>query len=162
MKHEKEKTTMKARKVLAVAPVLALCMLSTAVSHAQDAPSNVGTANCGRVSSPLYCYGIPATVNGVTGTLWIDTYVTGYNAGTGFVLFMGGLNSQYGEATVTGVSPSPAAGQVTSLTINFKGSDYKGTLTVHFSYAYSAGGGGKGGGGAGWHFTCTGGSLSFD
>ena len=44
---------------------------------------NVGSGyNCGRVSSPLYCYGLPVTVSGQpSGTLWLDTYLSGTNAG---------------------------------------------------------------------------------
>jgi len=54
-------------------------------------PINVGSGyNCGRFTAPLYCYGIPVSIgtgSSGNGTFWLDTYVTGYNAGTGFVLY---------------------------------------------------------------------------
>src|SRR5438270_5580155 len=52
---------------------------------------NVGSGyNCGRVSSPLYCYGLPVTVSGQpSGTLWLDTYLSGTNAGSGFIVWYG-------------------------------------------------------------------------
>ena len=131
--------------------------------------TNVGAGyNCGRESSPVYCYGIPVNLgNGVgnNGTFWLDTYVTGYNAGKGFVLFSG--VADLGEGTVTSNIPSTnKLGQVTQLIVNFSGAtndgdngSYTGTMTLAFTYYYSSGGGGRGGGGAGWRFICTGGSV---
>ncbi len=152
-------------------------MLGHGVGHAQDeAPgqvlqfkANVGTGyNCGRVSSPLYCYGIPVNIGsdaGGNGTFWLDTYVTGYNAGTGFVLFLG--VADLGEGIVTSNVPTTnSSGQITKLVVNFHGltndgdnGTYTGTMTLTFSYYYSSGGGGRGGAGAGWRFICTGGSV---
>ncbi|MGO9060430.1 MAG: hypothetical protein ACLQU2_24060 [Candidatus Binataceae bacterium] len=156
---------------------LVVCMLGHGVGHAQDeAPgqvlqfkANVGTGyNCGRVSSPLYCYGIPVNIGsdaGGNGTFWLDTYVTGYNAGTGFVLFLG--VADLGEGIVTSNVPTTnSSGQITKLVVNFHGltndgdnGTYTGTMTLTFSYYYSSGGGGRGGAGAGWRFICTGGSV---
>src|SRR6266568_4389121 len=71
----------------------ALAVSFCAVSHANcqtpdETPgqvlpiqTNVGTGyNCGRVSSPLYCYGIPVnmgTGSSGNGSFWLDTYTTG-------------------------------------------------------------------------------------
>jgi hypothetical protein len=125
--------------------------------------------SCGIVSSPLYCYGIPVNIgtgSGSNGTFWLDTFVTGYKAGQGFVLFSG--VADLGEATVTGNVPTTnSSGQVTQLVVSFAGTTndgdggtYTGTMTLTFSYYYSRGGGGRGGGGAGWHFLCTGGTVN--
>ncbi|SRR6266702_1046418 len=158
----------------------ALAVSFCAVSHANcqtpdETPgqvlpiqTNVGTGyNCGRVSSPLYCYGIPVnmgTGSSGNGSFWLDTYTTGYNAGTGFVAFNG--VADLGQGTVTSNTPIlNSAGQVTKLVVNFNGTTndgdngtYTGTMTLTFSYYYSSGGGGRGGG-SGWRFICTGGSL---
>jgi len=98
------------------------------------------------------------------GSFWLDTYTTGYNAGTGFVAFNG--VADLGQGTVTSNTPIlNSAGQVTKLVVNFNGTTndgdngtYTGTMTLTFSYYYSSGGGGRGGG-SGWRFICTGGSL---
>ena len=157
---------------------LGICALSLAVCQTRDEKpgqllniqTNVGSGyNCGRVSSPLYCYGIPVNIgpaNGGNGSIWLDTYVTGYNAGTGFVAFNG--VEDLGQGTVTSNAPTRnSAGQVTKLEVNFHGSTndgdngtYTGKMTLTFSYYYSSGGGGAWGGGAGWRFICTGGSLA--
>ena len=156
---------------------LGTCVLSLAVCQTRDEmpgqplniQTNVGSGyNCGRVSSPLYCNGIPVnvgTANGGNGSIWLDTYVTGYNAGTGFVAFNG--VEDLGQGTVTSNTPTMNnAGQVTQVVVNFNGptndgdnGTYTGTMTLHFSYYYSSGGGGRGGAGAGWRFICTGGSI---
>jgi len=138
--------------------------------------TNVGSGyNCGRAGSPLYCHGIPVTINGQpSGTFWLDTYISGSNAGSGFVYWHN--VADLAEATVTSNTPNYAtvssSGQtinnaVTSLVVNFKGGtndgdgdSYIGTMTLNFSYYYSAGGGGRGGAGAGWRFICTGGSIN--
>ncbi len=156
---------------------LTLAISSRALGYEQNKASkpvlrfrtNVGTGhNCGRASTPLYCYGIPVdigTADGGDGSFWLDTYVTGYNAGTGFVLWMGVAN--LGQATVTSNIPiTNSSGQVTKLVVDFRGltndgnnRPYSGMMTLTFSYYYSSGGGGKGGGGAGWRFICTGGAI---
>jgi len=160
-----------------------LCGLSNAVCQGNsDEPTNpltikanVGAGfNCGRVSSPLHCYGIPVTINGApAGTFWLDTYITGSNTGTGFVywynvadLAEGNVTSNtpiYGTVTNNGQTISHA---VTSLTVNFRGGtndgdgdSYTGTMQLKFTYSYSSGGGGRGGAGAGWRFICTDGSI---
>jgi hypothetical protein len=155
-----------------------LGMVSPAVGRAQDEKPgqvlqfrvNAGSGyNCGHVSAPLYCYGIPVNIGpsgGGNGTFWLDTHVSGYYAGTGFVLFNG--VADLGQATVTSNHPTlNSAGQVTTLVVNFKGSTndgdngtYTGTMTLTFSYYYASGGSGKGGGGSGWHFICTGGAAT--
>src|ERR1035437_1006968 len=136
------------RKQLAKAVlVLSFCALGQAILNAQDeAPdqilriqTNVGSGyNCGHASSPLYCYGIPVNIgtgSGGNGTFWLDTYVTGYKTGTGFVLFNG--VADLGEGIVTSNVPTlNSAGQVASLVVNFKGSTNDGdngtcTGTMH-------------------------------
>ena len=125
---------------------------------------NVGAGyNCGRASTPLYCYGLPVTGGG---SFWIDTYVSGYYAGRGFILWNGVAN--LGEAMTTGnETVLNGLGQVSQLSTQFAGTTndgsntpYTGTMTLTFTYYYSSGGGGKGGGGAGWRFICTGGTFS--
>lgn len=175
---KQEKVDAMRRKQLAKAVlVLSFCALGQAILNAQDeAPdqilriqTNVGSGyNCGHASSPLYCYGIPVNVgtgSGGNGTLWLDTYVTGYKSGTGFVQFSG--VADLGQGTVTSnVATLNSAGQVTTLVVRFSGSTndgdngtYTGTMTLTFNYYYSGGGGGRGGGGSGWFFRCTGGSI---
>jgi len=166
------------RNVTVLMVTLVLGMASQAVGQAQDETpgqalafqANVGTGyNCGRVSSPLYCYGIPVNIgtdSAGNGTFWLDTYTTGYKAGTGFVLFNG--VADLGQGTVTSNVPTTnASGQITKLVVNFKGSTndgdngtYTGTMTLTFTYYYSAGGGGKGGAGSGWRFVCTSGDVT--
>ena len=158
---------------------LALCALNHAVCQDVDQnfsmQANVGSGfNCGRVSSPLYCYGIPVAINGApSGTFWLDTYVSGSNAGTGFVYWSS--VADLAEASVTGNTPTygsvtnnghTISNAVTSLVVNFRGGtndgdngSYSGTMTLNFTYYYSSGGGGRGGAGAGWRFICTGGSV---
>ena len=74
---------------------LALALLALALStiptHAKDRPlaitinsSTSSPHSCGRVSYPLNCNGIPITVNGTPGTLWLDAY---YQTNSGFALF---------------------------------------------------------------------------
>ena len=170
---------MRGMRVAGVAIALGMCALTCAVCQDIDQPftihTNVGSGyNCGRVSSPLYCYGIPVTINGVpAGTFWLDTYVSGSNAGHGFVYWYS--VADLAEGTVTGNTPTYGAvtsnGQtlgsaITSLAVNFRGGTndgdngaYIGTMTLTFTYYYSSGGGGRGGAGAGWRFICTGGSA---
>ena len=168
---------MRGRQLASVALALGFCALGHANCQTEETSgqtmqiqTNVGSGyNCGRVSSPLYCYGVPVnmgTNNSGNGSLWLDTYVTGYNAGTGFIAFNG--VADLGQATVTSNTPTTnASGQVTKLTVNFNGKTndgdsgtYTGTMTLTFTYYYSSGGGGRGGAGAGWRYICTGGSLS--
>ena len=161
------------------AMALGICALNGAVCQTiPDEPkgstttitTNVGSGyNCGRVSSPLYCYGIPVSAgpaSGGNGTIWLDTYVAGYNAGTGFVAFNNVADLGQGTVTSNKILATNSAGQITSLQVNFNGSTpddggtYSGTMTLSFSYYYSSGGGGRGGAGAGWRFICTGGSIN--
>lgn len=74
---------MKGVRVARVAMALGVCVLMNVVCQGQDETpgqsltiqTNVGSGfNCGRVSSPLYCYGIPVMINGVpSGSFWLDT-----------------------------------------------------------------------------------------
>jgi len=170
---------MRGMRIAGVAMALGMCALSYAVCQDVDQPftiqTNVGSGySCGRVSSPLYCYGVPVTINGVpSGTFWLDTYVVGSNAGSGFVYWYG--VSDLAEATVTGNTPTygtvtsnghTATNAITSLRVSFRGGtndgdngSYSGTMTLTFTYYYSSGGGGRGGAGAGWRFICMGGSA---
>src|SRR3954469_21816678 len=112
---------MRGMRIAGAALALGFCALTGAVCQttSDEAPNstlniqlNVGGGfNCGRVSSPLYCYGIPVTINGVPGgTFWLDTYVSGSNAGSGFVYWNG--VADLAEATLTG--NHPMYGSVTS------------------------------------------------
>jgi hypothetical protein len=176
-KRKSKGDAMRVNRVAGVFVALGISALSLAVCRAQDEPAgqllkiqtNVGTGyNCGRASSPLYCYGIPVNMgsaSGGNGTLWLDTYVTGAEAGTGFVQFNG--VADLGEGHVTSNVPTTnSSGQVTKLVVNFNGvtndgdnGTYTGSMTLTFTYYYSSGGGGRGGAGAGWRFICTGGNL---
>lgn len=168
---------MKGKHIAGVMLALGLCAFGQAVGQSADETSgqvlqiqtNVGSGyNCGRASSPLYCYGIPVNIgtgSSGNGTFWLDTHVTGYYAGTGFVAWNG--VADLGQATVTSnTATTNSSGQVTKLVVNFNGATndgdngtYKGTMTLTFSYYYSSGGGGRGGAGSGWRFICTGGSV---
>lgn len=151
-------------------PTLMVCQTpDETAGHILQFQTNVGSGfNCGRVSSPLYCYGVPVNIgSGASGngTFWLDTYVTGTNAGSGFVVFNG--VADLGQAQVTSNIPTRnSAGQITKLVVDFNSTTndgdngtYTGTMTLTFSYYYSAGGGGRGGAGAGWRFICTGGAV---
>ncbi|KAA6459060.1 hypothetical protein DYQ86_17415 [Acidobacteria bacterium AB60] len=168
---------MRGSRLAALTLTLASCALTLSACYAQtpdEQPgqslpmqTNVGAGfNCGRVSSPLYCYGIPVTVNGVPGgTFWIDTYLTGYNAQTGFIVWYG--VADLAEAHVTSNSYVGSSSMPSSITVNFSGDtndgdggSYTGTMTLNFTYYYSSGGGGRGGAGAGYRFICTGGTVN--
>jgi len=171
----KHQHTMRMKTFVAAALTTAvLGLISPAMGHAQETEGgtfqlNVGTGYyCGRASTPLYCYGIPVnlgseTGSGGNGSFWIDTYVSGYNKGSGFLLFTG--VADLGQATITGNTPTVnPSGQVTALTVVFNGTSnegeaYTGKMTLTFSYYTARGGGGKGGGSAGLYFICTGGSV---
>ena len=70
--------------VSSIALAIASCGLAQSVCYSQTADetpgqllsiqTNVGAGyNCGRVSSPLYCYGIPIAIKGQpSGTIWLD------------------------------------------------------------------------------------------
>jgi hypothetical protein len=174
---------MRGMRIAGVAMALGMCALNGAVCQTtpDETPgqkitiqSNVGGGfNCGRVSSPLYCYGIPVSVNGApAGTFWLDTYVSGANTGTGFVYWYS--VADLAEAHITGnvphsesvTSDGHTTNAITSLQVSFvgdtndgDGGSYTGTMTLTFTYYYSSGGGGRGGAGAGWRFICTGGSI---
>jgi len=138
--------------------------------------TNVGSYgyNCGRVSSPLYCYGIPVTINGqAAGSFWLDTYLTGYNAGAGFIVWNNVADLAEGHVTGntytsgTFTSQGYTSSLPASVTVNFSGDtndgdggSYTGTMTLTFTYYYSSGGGGRGGAPAGWRYICTGGNIS--
>lgn len=167
---------MRGRQLASIGLALAFCALGQVVGYSQDEKggqilnfqTNVGTGhNCGRVSTPLYCYGIPVNIgtgSSGNGTFWLDTYLTGYNMNTGFVAFNG--VADLGEGHVSKNVPTyNSSGQVTKLVTYFSGTTndgdngtYDGTMTLTFSYYYYSGGGGRGGGGGGWYFICTGGA----
>jgi hypothetical protein len=168
---------MKAIRLAAIALALAFCAFTQVVCYSQAADetsgqtlpmrANVGSGfNCGRVSSPLYCYGIPVSVNGQpSGTLWLDSYLAGSNAGHGFIVWNG--VEDLAEATVTGISTVGGTSMPSQVTVAFSGGtndgdngSYHGTMTLNFTYYYSSGGGGRGGAGAGYRFICTGGTVN--
>src|SRR5260370_26200204 len=121
---------MKRMRIAGAVMALGMCALSQGVCYSQDEKpgqvlqiqTNVGSGyNCGRASSPLYCYGIPVnvgTVNGGNGSFWLDTYVTGYNSGTGFIAFNG--VEDLGQGTITSNTPTKnSSEQGTNLVANF-------------------------------------------
>lgn len=159
-----------------IAILAALCIALAVPARSQT--YTIDQTSCGAASSPLYCYGVPATLSGATDastTLWIDLKVvqndtlvtTGPGNGYQFVYFLSGDLAPLGTAHIdtyfaaTGpvVSGSRTATEITALAVGFSGTGYSGTLTLNFSYAYS-GGSGRGGGGAGWKQTITVGGLS--
>lgn len=173
---------MRGSRLAALSLAIGSCVSTQAICHSQTVDNdssgstlhfqaNVGSGyNCGRVSSPLYCNGIPVNIGSPNasgnGSFWLDTYVTGSSSGKGFIAWNG--VEDLGQAQVTGnISSYNSAGQVTSLQVNFAGTTndgdgqtYTGTMKLTFTYYYSGGGGGRGGGGAGWRFICTGGSIN--
>ena len=169
---------MRGLRLTTIALALGSCALTQSVCYSQAAPDetpgqslpitlNLGQSgyNCGRVSSPLYCYGIPVAISSQSsGTFWLDTYLSGTNAGHGFIVWNG--VADLAEATVTGVSTVGGTAMPSSVTVNFSGDtnegdggSYHGTVTLTFTYYYSAGGGGRGGAPSGNRFICTGGTL---
>jgi hypothetical protein len=170
-----KETTMKGKSLALAALALCFSALSHEICQAQEETpgqvlqiqTNVGSGyNCGRVSTPLYCYGIPVNVgppSGGNGTFWLDTNPS---TGSGFVLFSG--VADLGQGTISSATPTRnSAGQITKLAVVFSGltndgdnGTYAGTMTLTFSYYYSSGGGGRGGAGGGSRFICTGGSLT--
>jgi len=131
--------------------ILFLGILLLSVSaHAQTQITMQASPHfCGHVSSPLYCYGIPVTVqigaNGGnaagSGTMWLDIY----SNNTGFVVF--NTPSFQTTATITGATRTfNNIGQVTSIYVAFAGSadpeadgdtdTYTGSLTLNFAYQY--------------------------
>ena len=91
---------MRGFRLAALSLALGSCALTQSVCYSQKADekkgqslpiqTNVGSQgyNCGPDSSPLYCYGILVTVDGQPGgSFWLDTYLTGTNAGTGFIVW---------------------------------------------------------------------------
>ncbi|KAA6459669.1 hypothetical protein DYQ86_16250 [Acidobacteria bacterium AB60] len=154
-------------KLLTTAFVFAL---ATSVTQAQTAPSlvlNLGPAgfNCGRMSTPTYCWGIPVAAaddDGITnGSIWIDQS----SNGGGFILFLSNFEG-LGQAQIVNTPFQPLSTQGGSLTYTFAGNDgetgkpYSGVLKLTYTTYYSAGGGGRGGAAAGWRYIVNGGSIS--
>src|SRR5258708_34083380 len=90
---------MRGFRLAALSLALGSCALTQSVCYSQKADekkgqslpiqTNVGSQgyNCGPDSSPLYCYGIPVTVNGQPGgSFWLETYSSGTNAEPGFIV----------------------------------------------------------------------------
>jgi hypothetical protein len=150
---------------------LALALLALALStiptHAQTAPlaitinsSTSSPHSCGRVSYPLYCYGIPISVNGTAGTVWLDAY---YQANSGFALFNvqnpDGTYAFLSTANITGVTTvlstvtfgTHTSMQITSIKVGLSfigdpdsdGDDDSSTavMTLNFTYSYGCSGG---------------------
>lgn len=150
---------------------LALALFALALfsipAHAQSTPlaitinsSSSLPHSCGRVSYPLYCYGIPITVNGKPGTLWLDAY---YQTNSGFALFNvqnpDGTYAFLSTANITGVTSTfgtvtfgtHTSMQMTSIQVALSfigdpdsdGDDDSSTavLSLNFSYSYGCSGG---------------------
>jgi len=157
------------RTVIALALLLAAELTGPGLASAQTQITMNGSSHgCGKVSSPLNCYGIPVEVQiggqpSAPGTIWLDIY----SNNTGFILFTTAPFST--TAKVTGVNRVfNDTGRLTSITIAFAGSadpetvrePFTGSATFNFSYHYSSGGGGRGGAGSGWFLTETGGTVA--
>lgn len=148
----------------------ALLILSGISAMAQSSPTislNLGQAqafNCGRFSTPTYCYGLPITLtddDGKTdGSIWIDQQ----SNGSGFILFVGNVEG-LGKATMSAPWQPLRIGGGT-LVYPFQGFDsetglpYRGTLTLDYTTYYSRGGGGRPGA-AGYRYVVVGGNVSF-
>lgn len=147
--------------------LLSAAVLGVASLHAQTSLTMKPNYNCGRVSQPLYCYGIPLQMSGTTvGSEWIDVNT---KTGVGFVQYT--LDGEAFTGTITSITTTlgsvtsngqKASNVVTSITINFTDdlTGAFGTTSANFSYYYSSGGGGRGGAGAGWRFNETSGSFN--
>jgi hypothetical protein len=177
---------MRGSRLAALTLALGSCALTQPFCYSQKADekkgqslpieTNVGSQgySCGFASSPLYCYGIPVNVNGQPGgSFWVDTYLTGANAGTGFIVWTNVADlaeanissNSYTNGTFTSngltiTAPASMTAIFSGDTNDGDGGSYTGTMTLDFTYYYSSGGGGIGGGGAGWRFTCIGGTIS--
>ena len=136
--------------------VLTALALSGLCASAQAIDLNIGAAgyNCGVMSTPVYCYGIPTVVEDVNGavtangSIWVDAQkvwsntLGSYKTG-GFII----INGQ--EYAITG--PAAWVPMVTgggTETYTFTG----GSISLVYTAYYSAGGGGRGGGGAGYRW----------
>lgn len=132
------------KRLIAVA-VLAMAVMAVPVARmvafaAQDAPvtytANVGNGfSCGANTGIVRCVGVPLN-NG--NTFWIQAIYSGYQAGTGFIVFGKNLD----QALITSVSAVGPAGQPATVTVTFKndpnlsvsGFDYTGKATFTFVY----------------------------
>jgi hypothetical protein len=162
--------------------LLALALFSIPI-HAQEPPlaitinsSASSPHSCGRVSYPLYCYGIPISVNGTPGTMWLDAY---YQTNTGFALFNvqnpAGTYVFLSTANITGVNLTYGAvtyGTHTSLQIisaqvgltfigdpDGDGDNDSSTAVMTLNFAYSYGCSSGRGGGCFWIQQATDGSI---
>ncbi|SRR5579871_848905 len=149
-------------------PLVLLFTLFAVPSFAQDSTPvptttiTVGTIYAGHTALPnLYCYSLPLTIGGVSGTAWIDVQGQG-----GFILFRPNLEGTgYVTAQITSVTGLQLnkIGQVTSMTVAFQvvadpdndndSDTVQGSITIMGLYVY--GGSGRI---AGWYLTITGGS----
>ena len=138
------------KRTLAGGLLFALALTFGVTAHAQDEPAgsnstvlaNVGNGfTCGRASTAIACYSVPANIGG---TFTFSVYPNGYNnsgRNFGYILFNGVADLSY--ATVTSASYTG-----TGLTFTFTGTTndgdtVSGTATTTFSYYTAPGGGGK-------------------
>jgi hypothetical protein len=139
------------KHTLAAGLLFALALTFGVTAHAQDeaassnstVSANVGNGfTCGRASTAIACYSVPANIGG---TFTFSVYPNGYNnsgRNFGYVLFNGVADLSY--ATVTSASYAN-----NGLTFNFTGATddgdkVSGTATMTFTYYTAGGGGGKG------------------
>ena len=107
-----------------------------------------GGFSCGRLSYPLYCYGIPASVGG---TFWLDVSYNPTPPPSGFVSFTNVADLGQGTITDALFTTDGTTGQINWMHIFFNGSTndgdngtYTGEGYFTFSYYWANGGGGKG------------------
>jgi hypothetical protein len=130
--------------------ILFLGMLVLSVpAHSQtatDAPPAVtlqaSSQYCGQATTPLYCFGIPLTLNASSvGTAWLDIYPNN----TGFIAL--NTTSLHTTVYITGATRiTNQIGQTTSITITFTGvadpdndgdtDNLTGSATFSFNYLY--------------------------
>jgi hypothetical protein len=167
---------MRGLRLAALTLAIGSCALTQSVCYSQAADetsgqflpikTNIGAGfNCGRASAPLSCYGIPVAIKGQpSGTFWLDTYLAGYHAGHGFIVWNG--VADLAEGVVSGVTTIGGTVMPSQVTVAFSGDTndgdgggYYGNMTLNFTYYYSSGAG-KGGAGAGYRYICTGGTIT--
>lgn len=160
--------------------VLALALaLLTLPSMAQTYA--IGSVQCSRGLTPVYCYGVPATRAGQSdASFWIDTYPDTAHTSPYFIQWFNGLSNlgtstvnrdaslhpEYGPVSYTTPDGKHwTASQLTVLSLTYygttsTGNGYNGSMSISFAYTYVDVCSGRGCS-TGWKRKVTGGSTTF-
>lgn len=150
--------------------VLLFALALVVPSYAQDetpgqqskivASVPVGGFNCGRASTGVNCFSVPANIGG---SFWIDAVPTAY-VPHGFIYFFN--VADLGQATITKQTFTVGTNHIVTLHVEFNGltndgdgDTYTGTGDFTFSYYKVSSGSGRGGGYPGYIQVLQSGSL---